>query len=87
MSANDLIFSPGYLKTINTPILMALGGKELYADNDAQREVCLKLPACRLIEFTDGMHELLQERDVVRTPWLDSITAFITQTVTDTKPR
>jgi alpha-beta hydrolase superfamily lysophospholipase len=47
----------------------------------------LKLPTCRLIEFTDGMHELLQERDVFRAPWLDSITAFIAQVESDTKPR
>jgi alpha-beta hydrolase superfamily lysophospholipase len=65
---------------------MALGGREQYADNDAQREVCLKLPACRLIEFAGGMHELLQERDIFRTPWLETITAFIAQMESDTKP-
>jgi alpha-beta hydrolase superfamily lysophospholipase len=35
--------------------------------------------ACRLIEFADAKHELLQESDAFRTPWLASIAAFITQ--------
>jgi lysophospholipase len=67
---------PGFLESITTPILILQAGRERIVSNRAEEVAVRRLPAARLAVFPEARHELLQERDEIRNPVLESIRAF-----------
>ena len=59
-----------------TPILILQAGRERIVSNRAEEVAVRRLPAARLAVFPEARHELLQERDEIRNPVLESIRAF-----------
>ena len=66
---------------IDTPILLASAGIELFVDPEAHRRAARLLPNCTLIELPDSKHEPFLERDAIRNRWLDAIDRFVAERV------
>ncbi len=58
------------LKGIQTPILMALAGKDTIVDNNAIRRAARLIPHATLLELSDARHEILMEADPIRNRFL-----------------
>lgn len=71
------VMSPEYLAAIHTPILIGSAGQDTFVDSAAHDEACAKLPNCRLLKYPDARHELLNEADAVRQPFIDQVESFI----------
>jgi lysophospholipase len=71
-----LMRRPGFLESITTPVLILQAGRERIVSNRAEAAAARRLPAARLAVFPDARHELLQERDEIRTPVLGAIRTF-----------
>jgi lysophospholipase len=74
---------PEFLAAINTPILLASAGIELFVEPEAHRRAACVLPNCTLIELPDSKHEPFLEQDAIRNRWLDAIDRFVAERVTD----
>lgn len=72
----DVVRSPGYAETIQTPTLICLAGHEVLVDNKASRTFAQRLPYGQVIEIAGARHELFQERDTIRTPLIETIINF-----------
>jgi lysophospholipase len=74
--------NPEFLKKIVQPVLVITGGKDTIVNNAAVANVIAKLPNARHIEYKDGLHELLMERDEIRGSILDKdIMPFVKQSL------
>jgi lysophospholipase len=60
------------LQAIDIPCLITLPGRENLVDNCASRRAARILPQARLLEIPDSGHEILMERDPVRSRFLDA---------------
>jgi len=59
--------------SIRVPVLMLLAGRERLVDNAASRRVARLLPDCRMIVYPESRHEILMERDDIRSAfWRDA---------------
>ncbi len=83
LSSCFFLRNPAVLNAIKTPCLIALAGKENLVDNDASRKASLHLPHARLLEFPGAGHEILMERDEVRSQFLDAFMLLIKETILD----
>ena len=72
------VMDSDYLAAIHTPILLGSAGQDILVDSAAQSEACARLPACRLVTYPAARHELFNEVDAIRTPWLRELDQFIT---------
>ncbi|HMR30320.1 MAG TPA: alpha/beta hydrolase [Geminicoccaceae bacterium] len=68
---------PGYLESIETPILLCLATEERVVSNAAIAMFARRLPNARLERFAGARHELLIERDAIRDRVLAAIDAFL----------
>jgi len=67
----------GYLEEITTPLLIGVAGHEKIVDNKAIYQAATRLPSVELIELDTAEHELLMERDPIRSVFLQRCFAFI----------
>lgn len=59
--------------SIRVPVLMLLAGQERLVDNAASRRVAQRMPQCRVSVYPDARHEILMERDDIRSAfWRDA---------------
>ncbi len=75
-----------FLAGIDTPILLASAGLEIFLRPEAHRRAARLLPDCTLVDFPDSKHEPFLERDAIRDSWLAAIDRFIDQRVAPTGP-
>lgn len=61
---------PGYLEKITTPLLIGIAGNEKIVDNNAIYNAAKRLPSIELAAFANAEHELLMERDTIRSAFL-----------------
>lgn len=73
----DVMRSEKVLKSIDTPVLMAICEKDRLVNNDAIRRAADLLPKGELIEIKDGYHGLWTERQKIRDQWFARIDSFI----------
>lgn len=68
---------PGYLESIQTPILICSAGEERVVSNASIERFARRLPDARLQRFAGARHELLIERDAIRDRVLAAIDGFL----------
>ena len=68
---------PGYLESIETPILLCAAGDEQVVSNASIELFARRLPRARLCRFSGARHELLIERDEIRDQVLAAIDGFL----------
>jgi lysophospholipase len=59
--------APGYLEKLEVSVVIMTAGREQIVSNSAQAKAAARLSHGRQIVVRDGYHELLQERDAIRT--------------------
>jgi lysophospholipase len=74
------IRSPGYAESVPTPTLVVGAGRDALVDSDAARAMARRLPRGRFVLIEDALHEILQERDDVRSCFWQAFDAFIAET-------
>jgi lysophospholipase len=60
----------------SVPLLVGLAGEETIVDNAAIRRLARRLPTARLETYAGARHELLMERESIRTRFLDAAEAL-----------
>ena len=73
----DMLYQPGYVEQIRTPILILGAGTDRVVSNRAQKEISLRLPDCRRVEITGAKHEILMETDAIRTKFRNAFDEFV----------
>jgi lysophospholipase len=69
--------APGYLESIATPILLCMADAERVVSNPSIELFARRLPQATLRVFAGARHELLLERDEIRSEVLATIDAFL----------
>ncbi len=59
--------NPHILKSITIPVFVASAAEEKLIDNGSHERVARDLPNCEHIEIAEAMHEILMEKDDIRT--------------------
>ena len=67
---------PGALEAVTTPVLILEAGHERVVDPRAIARAAARLPAARRLRLPGAEHELMMERDDVRTRVFDAIERF-----------
>jgi lysophospholipase len=75
------IQKPSFARSIQTPCLIALAGKEKIVDNSATRNFVSRLKQTQILELPGAAHEILMERDEMREKFLASFYDFIEQCI------
>lgn len=70
---------PHILRSIKTPILLALAGKDALVDNKALRRAARLLPQATLLELPGARHEILMESDSIRLRFLQSFEELLSR--------
>ena len=73
----DRIASPGFPKTIPTPMLMVSSGDDRVVPAAAQRALCSALPDCRFVSIPGARHEILMEQDHFRAQFWRAFDGFL----------
>lgn len=76
----DAVMAPGTLESVETPLLLALAGKERVVSNAAIEAAAARLPNARLVRFPEAKHEILRERAPVRHAFWAAFDAFLAET-------
>lgn len=72
---------PGILESIQTHCLIALAGKDDFVDNGRILEAAARLPHAETIEFPESRHEILMEKDSIRSPFFDAFYTLIRERI------
>jgi lysophospholipase len=64
------------LQRIGVPLLLAAAGRDIIVDNAAIRRAAAAIPGARLHRFPGSLHEILQERDDIRSAFWAAFDAF-----------
>ncbi len=83
----DILGQEDYLKSIKTPILMQISGRENVVDRHAQERAAGLLPDCRRVDIADAQHEIWHEADNLRKPWLATVIGFLGEPLKPSGPR
>lgn len=67
----------GFAEKIKTPVLIFTGGKDKLVNNDHIRKFADRLPNAEIYNFPDGKHELLIEKDSIRSVLMTKANAFL----------
>ncbi len=59
---------PGYIESIEHPITVCVGDMQLHVDAASIVEAVHRMPQGNMYPYPHGKHELLMERDAIRTP-------------------
>jgi lysophospholipase len=71
------LYDEEYLKSIKTPILMGIAGKDEVVNVAASVRAASLLPNCVRVDIPEAKHELWMERDELRQPWLERVGDFL----------
>ncbi|MXO89495.1 alpha/beta fold hydrolase [Pontixanthobacter aquaemixtae] len=81
----NVIFAPGALEAVTTPILMVATSNDKLVDMKAITKAEARLPKAELIAFgKEAHHEILREVDPVRDRAMDGISEFLDRTAPKT---
>jgi lysophospholipase len=75
--AIDVIRRPGFAQCIPTPMLVVTAGKDQVVSNTAAERLVARLPAPSAVCIKDAYHEILQERDGIRSQFWRAFDRFI----------
>lgn len=73
--------NPNYLKTIETPLLIAIAGQDQLVSNTAIRKAASFLKNAEIMELPGAQHEIIMEADAYRQPFIDRFFTFIAENV------
>jgi lysophospholipase len=76
-----LINDDRYLRSIATPIAIAMAGKDEHVDNAATTRAARLLPNAKLLPFPDAWHDLWMEQDSVRNALLAQFETFLNEQI------
>ena len=62
----EILMKSDFTAEIDTPILMISAGEDAIVSNTAHKEICSRMPACRLKTISGSRHEVLNETDAIR---------------------
>jgi len=71
------VMAPGYAEAIATPVLILGAGRDRIVDTAAEREFARRLPHGTYVEFADAEHEIMMERDSIRTRFWAAFDEFV----------
>jgi len=77
LRAIALSCEPGYAETIGTPTLLFGAGRDRVCDTYAVRAFAARMRRGQYVEIKDAQHEILMERDALRTAWWEAADAFV----------
>ena len=77
----EFVKRSSFLKSITTPCLITIAGKETIVDNDSIRYIADKIEGAQLLELPEAGHEVLMERDVFRDQFFKEFYKLIEKTV------
>lgn len=72
----DLLHRPAFGSGIHTPLLVAMAGQDQIVINRATRRLIKHLPNCQTLVLEDARHEILQERDAIRSRFWEAFDSF-----------
>jgi lysophospholipase len=70
--------APGYAEAIKTPVLVFGAGHDRIVDVEAVRRFARRLPNGRYVEIEGSEHEILMEKDAIRSQFWTEYDAFVT---------
>lgn len=73
----DQLQQPGYLSSLQTPLLLVAAGRDRIVSNQAIRHMAARLSSCRLEIINDAHHEILQECDTLRGQFWKAFEQFV----------
>jgi len=76
-AAIDTIRRPGFVRRITTPLLVVAAEKDRVVSNQAVRRFAAQLPRHELVTVEGAYHEILQERDGLRTQFWRAFDRFV----------
>lgn len=76
-----LIMTEDKLKSVQTRVVFTLGGRENLVDNAAIRRAVAFMPNAALLEFPEGGHEVLMEKDEIRNAFLERFYGMIRESI------
>ncbi len=62
---------------ITIPVHFTYAGREALVSNDAIIKACRKMPNATCVQSPDALHELFQERDALRKPFIQNLFALL----------
>lgn len=66
-------------KELSCPILLLQAGNDLLVDNKRQDQFSLQIPNCRIIRLKNAKHEIIQEKEEIRSLAMVQINTFISE--------
>lgn len=69
-----------YLEKINTPVLIAIAGKDFVVSSSATATLVSHLPKGERLDLPEAQHEILMERDEIRDVFLAKLNEFVQRT-------
>ena len=73
----DILHRPGFNSGIHTPLLIVTAGQDQIVTNRATVEFAAKLPCCQMAAIKGSRHEILQERDALRSQFWEAFDEFV----------
>ncbi len=77
LDALDRLARPGALEGITTPVLVLKAGNERVVDAAGAERFAARMPHARLIDYPGAEHEILWEKEPIRSAALGEIDAFL----------
>ena len=75
--AIDVIRRPGFARCIQTPMLVVTAGNDQVVSNTAAGRLVARLPGASAVCIQDAYHEILQERDGIRSRFWRAFDRFV----------
>ncbi len=76
-SASVMFDNLSAFKTVNIPILIGTAGQDVFVHNAPIQKLAHTLPHATLQHFPQAKHELFNERDDIRSVWMDAVITFL----------
>ena len=73
----DLLRTPGYGETIQTPSLLIGAERDRVCSTEAVRDFAARMPHAQYVEIANAQHEILMERDPLRAAWWEAVDTFL----------
>ncbi len=73
----DVISEPGYPEAVSTPALLVSCRRDRVVSRKAHRNICSRMPDCRLLEISGARHEILKETDEIQQAFWPAFDSFV----------
>jgi lysophospholipase len=70
------LLAPERMKQLQAPLFVATAGFDRLVRADAIQEFCARAPNCEPHLYAESYHEIWNERDLIRNPYLDDVLSF-----------